>query len=128
VSYDYTEKVELVGIYNVETFKEVKLIELIIKGDINDFDPGLITQEIREKDRLDWQTAYDEKYLDLNGTEIIGDDLNKPKDYNKFRVAFLFDYLQINKPLISQYGLIKLTRAINVPDRLKELINYESID
>jgi hypothetical protein len=125
---DYTDKVELIGIYNIDNEDDVKLVELRINADINSFDAGLITQEIKGTDRLNWQTAYDEKYIDLEGKRIIGDDLERPKDLKTFQIVFFFYYLDLSKPLISQYGLTKLTDFEKMPDRLSNLINYEPVD
>ena len=125
---NYSNIVELIGIYDIKSENDVKLIELVISANINDFDAGQITQEIKGTDRLDWQTAYNEKYLDLEGEKIIGDDFEKPNDLNKFRIAFFFYYLDLSKPLISQFGLIRLINTVGMPDRLNNLIDFEPVD
>lgn len=117
-----------IGIYRISGIDSVNLIELEINEEINGFEPGEITQEIKGKERLNWQTAYDEKYLDDKGTEIIGDDFNRPRNLDKFRVIFFFHYLDLSQALISQYGLIKLTQIEDIPERLKRLIEYEQVD
>lgn len=67
---NYSDCVELIGIYDIENENDVKLIELVINGNINDFDTRQITQEIKGTCRFEWQTAFDEKYLDLEGKKI----------------------------------------------------------
>lgn len=119
---------ELIGVYKIGGVDSVNLIEIIFEEEINDFNPGEITQEIRNQDKLNWQTAYDEKYLDASGTKIIGDDFDKPKELVSFRIVFFFHYLDISKPMISQYGLINLTEAKELPERLKKLIEYGEVD
>jgi hypothetical protein len=125
---NYTEKVDLIGVYDIDNHDEVKLVELIVKENIDEFDPGQITQEIKNIDRLNWQTAYDEKYLDLEGNKIIGDDFKKPKNLSEFRIVFYFHYPDLTKPLIAQYGLIKLKEFESLPKRLSDLINYHTVD
>lgn len=122
------EKSQIIGIYKIPNYNDVKLIELLIEEPINEFDPGQITQQQKGQDRLNWQTAYDEKYLDLSGNKIVGDDFDRPQDMDKFRVAFFFHYIDTSKPLISQYGLINLREATDLPERLSGIINYEPID
>lgn len=122
------ENSELVGIYKIEGADSVNLIELLFEEEINDFNPGEITQEIRNQDKLNWQTAYDVKYLNLSGTKLIGDDFNKPKELLSFRVVFFFHYLDISKPMISQYGQINLTKVKELPERLERLIEYREVD
>ncbi|WP_289056196.1 hypothetical protein [Carboxylicivirga marina] len=124
----FHKKSELVGIYTIPNHNDVKLIEIVIDEHIADFDPGQITQEQKGQDKLNWQTAYDEKYLNEEGNEIIGDDFDKPNGLTRFRVVFFFHYLDFNKSLISQYGLIKLKQEIDLPDRLSKIIEYEPID
>ncbi|WP_190810383.1 hypothetical protein [Flagellimonas sp. S3867] len=120
---------ELIGICSIPNHDEVNLVELVIEENVDDFDPGEITQEQKGHDKLDWQTAYNEKYLDENGSSIIGDDFDKPTGLNKFRVVFFFHYLDFNKPLICQYGLVEMNNQVTeLSDRLKGIIKYESID
>jgi hypothetical protein len=125
---NYSDSVELIGIYDIESENDVKLIELIINENINKFDAGLITQEIKGTNKLNWQTAYDEKYLDFEGEKLIGDDFEKPKDIERFRVVFFFYFLDFTKPLISQFGLIKITDSQILPDRLKRIIDFKQVD
>jgi len=122
------ENSNIVGVYSVLDNTDVKLIEIIIEEQIDDFDPSSLTQQGKSKDKLDWQTAYNEKYLNLEGIEIIGDDFNLPIGLTKFRLVFFFHFLDLNKPLISQYGLIKLVEESELPERLKNIIKYEQVD
>lgn len=108
ISESYHEKSDLIGVYAIPNHDDVKLIELVIEENLDDFDPIQITQEQKGQDKMDWQTAYDEKYLNVEGNEIIGNDFDKP--------------------MISQYGLIKLKQATELPDRLSNIIEYEPID
>ena len=124
----YHDKTELIGVYTIPNHDDVKLIELVVGENLNEFDPIQITQEQRGLDKMDWQTAYDEKYLNSEGNEIIGDDFEKPNGLTRFRLVFFFHYLDFNKPLISQYGLIKLKNVTELPERLSKIIEYEPID
>lgn len=124
----FHENSQLIGIYKIDGVDCANLVEIIFEEEICDFDCGEITQEIRNQDKLDWQTAYDEKYLNPDGTKIIGDDFDQPKELVSFRIVFFFHYLDISKPLISQYGLINLTEIKELPERLKKLIEYREVD
>ncbi|MCL6266618.1 hypothetical protein [Flagellimonas myxillae] len=124
----FHKNTELIGIYSIPNHNDVNLVELIIEENVDDFDLGEITQEQKGQDKLNWQTAYDEKYLDENGSAIIGDDFEKPTGLKRFRVAFFFHFLDLKKPLICQYGLIKLVEITEFPDRLKKVIKYTPID
>ncbi|MBN2394939.1 MAG: hypothetical protein JXC36_00565 [Candidatus Atribacteria bacterium] len=124
----YHDKTELIGVYTIPNHDDVKLIELVIEENLNDFDPIQITQEQKGLDKMDWQTAYDEQYLNAEGNEIIGDDFDRPNGLTRFRLVFFFHYLDFNKPLLSQYGLIKLKQVTDMPVRLSKIIEYEPIN
>ena len=121
-------KMTLNGIYGVEDFEDVFLIELTINESPADVNVEEITQEITGVDRLDWQSPWDEKYLDEKGEGIIGDLSNRPPASELTRIIFFFHNLDFDKPLQTQYGQLKLTQPLEMPLRLKTLIKYESPD
>jgi hypothetical protein len=91
----------VIGIHPVSAEEPVHLVELEIEGEASDFDFGLITQEVPEQPRSDWQTAYDERELANN------------------RFAFFFHYLDTAKPLSSPLGMLPLPPESPLPEHLR---------
>jgi hypothetical protein len=117
---------ELIGIYIVDGYKNVHLIELVIKAKYTGIDIGKFTQKQEGIDQSEWQLPWDEKYLNPTGTEISGDWVNPPTVIeNTTLFTFFFHALDFNKPLISPFGDIKLKPAEKMPERLKSIIEYE---
>lgn len=84
---------ELKGVYNVAGHKDVHLIELVFEDTPENVDVGKITQEILGHPHENWQTPWDEKYLDENGEKVIGDCFNIPKHDAGTRLIFYFHFL-----------------------------------
>ncbi len=117
--------IHLIGIYNVPNFKNVVLIEFKVVSQLHDFDIEYITQEITNENQLNWQSPYDEKYLD-NSNRLIGDWIDKPKTLNTGnKILFFFHELQLNKPIRTQYGDVKLNKTSNIPFQYLEIMIYE---
>ena len=117
---------ELIGSYDVEGYNEVYLFEFELSEINAELDINEFTQKQEGIDRLEWQTAWDEKYLDAKGMEIIGDWLNVPTDHiGKFRLTFFFHYFDFEKPLITPYGEIEIDKVESMPARLLSIIEYE---
>lgn len=119
---------ELVGIYNVDNNTDVHLIELVFDNSPDEVDVSLITQEIKGHPHDNWQSPWDEKYLDMNGENIIGDFFSIPKDINKTRLVFFFHYIDFSRPLLTQAGHLDLRKPTSLPDRLKGKLHYERPD
>jgi len=123
--------IELVGVYNVSELSNIHLVELIVVNiapksiNIHSF-----TQEDKMLSKDNWQVAYDEHYLNLQGDRVIGrfGEQNNLQLENNTRIAFFMYYIDFNKPLLSQYGEIILTNPINIPERLLKIIDFEAID
>lgn len=118
----------ITGIYEVEGHRDVHLIEMTIDEPPEKVDVGQITQEIPLKDRLDWQSPWEERYLNAVGDKIIGEWMDIPTNESKTRMAFFFHYLDFNRPLKTQFGQIKLTNPTVMPERLRRIIKYEKPD
>lgn len=119
---------ELLGVYTVEDNPDVHLIELVFDKSPGEVDVGQITQEITGQPRDNWQTPWDEKYLDESGEKIIGDYADIPGSGDQTRLIFFFHYLDLTAPLLTQYGQLTLTKPTQLPDRLKGKLPYESPD
>jgi hypothetical protein len=119
---------ELKGIYTVDNNKDVHLMEIIFGDSPGNVDVGQITQELVGQPKGNWQSPWDEKYLDDEGQEIIGDYSDIPTEGITTRLLFFFHFLDLSKPLLTQYGPIDLTGASSIPPRLHGKVKYESPD
>jgi hypothetical protein len=119
---------ELIGIYTVDNNPDVHLIEITFDNSPDKVDVGQITQEIQGQPKGNWQSPWDEKYMDDKGEKIIGDYFDIPKDENKTRLVFFFHDIDFSKPLLTQEGQLTLTQPTLLPDRLKDKLTYESPD
>ncbi|HLL60679.1 MAG TPA: hypothetical protein VK338_03095 [Candidatus Nitrosocosmicus sp.] len=119
--YASSKKVNVIGIYTVPKNKDVHLIELMVNASLKEFDMVDFTQEDLTQPRDNWQVAYDEQYLNRDGTEVIQDSNNK----STTRVAFFMYYLNFSKPLITPFGLIDLPKPTVLPKRLTDIINLQ---
>ncbi|TAI46952.1 hypothetical protein [Flagellimonas allohymeniacidonis] len=121
-----SEIVQLIGTYEIDGQKDVHLIELGIEKNHQNIDVGQITQAQEGIDKMNWQTPWDEKFLNFDGTMIIGDWMDTPKDTSNFtRLAFFLHFLNFEKPLLTQFGEIDLIKPVILPDRLRSIITYE---
>jgi hypothetical protein len=91
----------VIGVYKVDNESDVNLIEMVINDNPTNVDIVEITQEIDGAHRMEWQSPWDEKYLNENGDKIIGDYLDIPSDGNLTRLVFFFHYLDFEKPLLT---------------------------
>jgi hypothetical protein len=73
------------------------------------------------------QAAYDERYLDPSGTQVIAAGLNAPADSN-LRVAFFLHYFDPGRPLTTTYGDCVAPPVTEMPARLAAIIKYEPVD
>ncbi len=107
---------ELKGIYNVDNNSDVHLIEILFGDTPSNIDVGQITQELEGQPRENWQSPWDEKYLDDNGEEIIGDYFDIPEEGSKTRLLFFFHDLNFSKPLLTHDGRLNLTEPMSCPE------------
>jgi len=122
--------VQLVGIYNIKGISDIHLLELNINTSPKDVDVSSFTQKDDTLPKDSWQTAYDEHFLNDDGTEVIGTFLEQDSLTGvKTRIAFFMYFIDFNKPLLSQYGEILLPEQPSlIPDRLSKIIEFQSAD
>jgi hypothetical protein len=120
--------IELIGIYRVDNFDDVHLIEINANVPADKLDVGEITQEVDGLSSGSWQTPWHEKYLDDKGQNIIGDFSSVPVDTSSTRLLFYFHFLNFDKGIKTQFGEIKLNKPTTLPDRLSGLVKYEQPD
>lgn len=121
-----TTETTLIGTYQVNGQPNVHLVEATVNTKHSDIDIGKFTQEQDGVDRPDWQSPWDEKYLNEDGTAIIGNWMDSPKGENeKTRLAFFLHYVDFQKPLITPFHQIAFGQPEKMPERLSSMIEYE---
>lgn len=121
--------VQLLGVYTINSVSDIHLLELNINSSPSDVDVSSFTQKDEKLPKNSWQTAYDEHFLNDDGTEVIGTYLEYDSLIgDKTRIAFFMYFIDFNKPLLSQYGEIQLSIATPIPDRLLKIIDFEPVD
>jgi hypothetical protein len=120
------EKIYMIGVYIVKENKDVHLIEVIINEACSKIDAGRFTQEDPNRPPYNWQVAYNEYYLNHSGDEVIGDSILKPETSSSpARITFFFYFIDFNRPLLTPYGPVKLSKPTSMPARLKSIITFE---
>lgn len=120
------KNVKVIGVYRIVEDRDVHLIEIEVQETPSKVNMDSFTQSIQGKPKDFWQVAYDEHYLNSDGTKVIGKMGSIPTDNeSSTRVAFFMFYIKFNKPILSAYGEFRLMRPKNMPERLKNIIKYE---
>jgi len=121
--------VQLLGVYKINGTSDVHLIELNINTSPTDVDVSSFTQKDDKLSKDSWQAAYDEHYLNEDGTEVIGTFIEQDSLIGvKTRIAFYMNFIDFCKPLLSQYGEITLPEPSSMPERLSKIIPFEPVD
>lgn len=119
--------VEIFGVYAVN--EEVHLIEVTIHKKPSEVNVEGFTQETPGVSRDNWQVAYDEYYLNEQGDKVIGDYFEKPiNDESPTRLTFFLYFLDLSLPLLTPFGQVDLPTASPMPQRLKDIIEFENAD
>jgi hypothetical protein len=113
------------GIYKIENVKNVYIVELESKEEIDNLEISQITQVIDGEERMNWQSPYDEKYLN-SSNEIIGDWIDIPKSIRQGeKIIFFFHELNLKKPIRTQFGDLETSNITEVPKWVSEIMEYE---
>ena len=121
--------IRIVGVYPAETEDPVYLIEAVI-----DLPPQAVDMSgflIKEKHvpPQDWQTAYNEQYLNKDGTRVIGNYVNHSSlGTVPVRVAFFLYLEDLSAPLSTPYGDVALPTPEALPRRLRDLLDFSPMD
>ena len=90
---------------------------------------SLFFQEDDVLPRNSWQAAYDERFFNEDGTKVIGSFFEQDNlDFQETRVVFFLYFTDFTKPLLTQFGVIKLPEPSPMPDRLAEIIEFIPAD
>ena len=102
---------KILGVHPVEADEPVHLIELLLEGDVEDFDIGEVTQEVAGQSKMNWQAPYDDRILE--------------ESESMARYAFFFHYLDLKKPLRTSTGSLPMPQPSKAPAHLQDM-EYES--
>jgi hypothetical protein len=100
-----TNAARIIGTHPVPADEPVHLIEIELSGDSREFNFGEVTQELPTQPRENWQVAYYEQEVGRDG--------------NRVRFAFFFHYLDLEKPLLTPFGAVRLPAESRVPQHLQ---------
>jgi len=120
---------QLLGVYKIQGTSDVHLLELYINNLPTDVDVSFFTQKDDKLSKDSWQTAYDEHFLNEDGTQVIGTFIEQDSLIgDKTRIAFFMYFIDFRKPLLSQYGEIWLPQPSLMPERLSKIIPFEPVE
>ena len=128
---DYTNSIiDLLGVYKINEDPNVHLVELRIGLLPQNVDVSSFTQKNDALPESSWQVAYDEYFLSHDGMQIINPLLDNDtlKSCTNTRIAFFMYFIDFNKPLSSKHGEVLLTKPLDMPARLSEIIIYEPVN
>ena len=105
------EPIRIIGVHPISANEPCHLLEIELKAPSDEFDFGLVTQEMPDQPKANWQVAYDEQQV------------GEKKD--ACRWAFFFQYLDFDRPLLTPLGPITLPQPTPVPPHLKPIEYFE---
>jgi len=115
-----------IGCYDFNS--EAILLEMIIDEYPNeiDFTEFCVPDDTQKKEN--WQVAYMEQFLNLDGTCKLCETYDTPTEQSKpTRVAF-FLFKTENQKLSTPYGDFSIANPQQLPDRLVDLIEFDECD
>jgi len=105
------EPLRIIGVHPISAKEPCHLLEIELTAPSGDFDFGLVTQEMADQPKANWQVAYDEQQV---GDNEAGS-----------RWVFFFHYLDFERPLLTPLGPFTLPEPTPVPPHLKAIEYYE---
>lgn len=111
-----------------EQLESVVLIEAQVSSADKRFRVDDFTQANPDLPRESWQAAWAEAYLSADGSKLLA-RWDEPEVLPEvFRIAFFLHWWQPTAPLVTSYGNIGCPAPDAMPDRLQQLVPYETID
>ncbi|BET26674.1 hypothetical protein EV673_0209 [Limnobacter thiooxidans] len=98
------------------------LFEVLVEDHTGEFDP----YEISEKETT--SVAWEPAYLSVDGVESIAQNVSKPREVNRFRVAFYVHDWPEEGELTGPNGPLAHPTFQPVPERLWTLAPYDLLD
>jgi hypothetical protein len=111
-----------------EQLNSVALIEAMVHDRDDRFNVGQFTQPQDGVPQTNWQVAYDEAFLTLDGESLAVERGERAPEVGDLRVAFFLHFWQPDKPLRTSYGEVACPSAEDMPERLARLVPYEPVD
>lgn len=111
-----------------EQLESTVLLEVEVLNRDSRFNVSDFTQEIGKLPRDSWQAAWDEVFLNDDGTSLLGRKGSQPPKEGDLRIAFYFHYWDPDKPLLSSYGEIEAPQVTEMSPRLESLVPYEALN
>ena len=120
------ETYKILGVYEIKGVPDVHLIEVLISVPPSCVDVSSFTQKDDNLPTDSWQVAYDELYLNKEGTRVIGafGDQDKLSGETETRIVFFMHYLDLSRPLQTPFGDVPLMEPTNMPARLRGKVKY----
>jgi hypothetical protein len=95
------------------------MIEVLVSRPDANFNIGAFVQPDPAASEPNWQVAWNEKFLTLDGGGLIELDIGqKIPTVPEFRIAFVIHFWKPDLPLRSSYGELPLPRIQPLPERL----------
>jgi len=117
---------QLIGCYDFNV--DALLIEMIIDEIPNNIDFGKFCVPDNMIDSSDWQVAYMEQFLTLDGTGKLCEVYDIPPEQSKpSRIAF-FLFKTENHELSTPYGDFSIINHQETPERIRGLIEFHDFD
>jgi hypothetical protein len=116
-------KLQVLGVHPVsEAPDPCHLVELAIDGPGETLDLRGVTQERAGLPGSDWQTPFEEHLLDATGSSgrALAPDEGRAV-MAPARLAFLFHFLRLDRPLLTPAGPLRLPAPTERPARLQFL-------
>jgi len=116
-------RISILGVYPITAKEPCHLIEI----SLNSINTPIKFDEIRQKDMT--TGSFMGYILNSSGEELLADRFDmhlKPELWEKnIRVVFFYHYLLLDKPIITQFGLLELPKESPLPDRLNIVEYYD---
>jgi hypothetical protein len=111
-----------------EQLGSVVLVELLVLKRDSRFDMSHFTQGQIGVPRDSWQAAWAEAFLSLDGTSLAADRWSPTPGSGDLRIAFFIHGWDATLPLQSSYGEVVCPQPRQMPDRLGQLVPFETVD
>ncbi len=103
------------------------LVEVCIRGRDRAFFLGDFGQSHADIVQPDDSVAYDEQFLNDDGTNIVGAVLEKVRGPD-VRVAFFLHQYDPQRPILTSYGAVPPPAPTPMPGRLARIIRYTLVE
>ncbi len=111
-----------------EQLSSIVLVEALIENRDERFSVFDFTQPQDGVAKDNWQVAYGEAFLTLDGNSLLVERWNEAPETGDLHVAFFLHFWDETKPLFTSYGELTCPSVSEMPERLRTLVPYEPLD